>query len=101
MNAVARFETTLSPREVLRACQDIEALHRRRRRIRYGARTLDVDILMYEDVILDTDTLALPHPGLADRIFVLGPLAEIDPDLMHPRLNVTMRALLATAQKGE
>jgi 2-amino-4-hydroxy-6-hydroxymethyldihydropteridine diphosphokinase len=61
-----------------------EARFGRERRERWGARTLDLDLLLYEDYILDTPSLTIPHPHMCDRAFVLLPLAEIAPDWIHP-----------------
>ncbi|MBL7008384.1 MAG: 2-amino-4-hydroxy-6-hydroxymethyldihydropteridine diphosphokinase [Planctomycetes bacterium] len=81
VNAVARFETSLAPLEVLRRLQDAEARRGRRRRIQDGPRTLDLDLLLYPGVSMDGSRLTLPHPRLHQRRFVLEPLAEIAPSL--------------------
>ena len=87
INAVARLETSLSAEALLDALQAIEAGHGRvRSGERWGPRTLDLDILLYGDARIDTARLSVPHPGLAERNFVLYPLAEIVPALEIPGL---------------
>lgn len=84
LNAVARLETTLPPHELLYALQDIENRHGRVRTLRWGARTLDLDLLLYgNDRIITTD-LVVPHPELRRRNFVLIPLLEVAPGLCLP-----------------
>jgi len=77
LNAVAELETTLTPADLLARLLEIEARHGRTRGVRNAARTLDLDLLLYHDVVLATPELTLPHPRLWERPFVLGPLAEI------------------------
>ncbi len=87
VNAVACIETELEPHALLQALVGIEhAQGRRRDGPRWGPRTLDLDLLLYEQRILDTDDLVLPHPRMAERAFVLVPLAEISPELEIPGL---------------
>ena len=84
-NAVIAVETTLLPMVLLRALQTIEnAQGRIRKTERWGARTLDLDILLYNDQIIDLPDLTVPHSGITDRAFVLYPLHEIAPDLQVP-----------------
>jgi len=97
INAVARLETWLEPHDLLRALQAIEQQHGRVRQLRWGARTLDLDLLLYGDAIIDRPELKVPHPGLHQRPFVLYPLQDIDPALMIPgmgRLSDITRACL-------
>jgi len=82
INAVAKLETTLEPQALLAELHQLEARHGRVRGERWGSRTLDLDILLYDDRLIDTSELTVPHPGLYDRNFVLYPLAEIAPDLV-------------------
>ncbi|MCQ8105611.1 2-amino-4-hydroxy-6-hydroxymethyldihydropteridine diphosphokinase [Methylomonas sp. SURF-2] len=79
VNAVMRIQTTLSPPALLRQLQAIENRHGRVRSTRWGARTLDLDILLYDNLILDQADLIVPHPEMAKRGFVLYPLADIAP----------------------
>lgn len=96
LNAVIYIETTLPPLDLLDLLLATESAFGRDRSagIRNGPRTLDLDLLLYDDLILTTDQLILPHPRLAERRFVLGPLAEIAPDTKHPLLSLTLSALL-------
>jgi 2-amino-4-hydroxy-6-hydroxymethyldihydropteridine diphosphokinase len=91
VNAVIAAETTLTPRDLLDRAQAVErALGRdRARERRWGPRTVDIDILAYDDVTLDTHDLTLPHPRLFERAFVLVPLAEIAPDRVIGGVRVT------------
>lgn len=80
-NACLRIETDLTPQALLAACLTIERAHGRERRERWGPRTLDIDILWYDDLEMASDALTLPHPRLTQRAFVLAPLMEIAPDV--------------------
>ncbi len=85
LNTVVLIETTLEPEPLLRALQDIErACGREPGGIRWGPRTMDLDILSYDDRQLTTAVLTLPHPRLHERRFVLEPLVQIAPDWVHP-----------------
>jgi 2-amino-4-hydroxy-6-hydroxymethyldihydropteridine diphosphokinase len=84
VNAVASVQTTLTPQALLAALLVIENRHGRRRAMRNAPRTLDLDLLLYGEEILDQDGLTLPHPRLHERAFVLAPLAEIAPEVMVP-----------------
>jgi len=84
LNAVARVETTLAPLALLRALQAIETRQGRERPFDKAPRTLDLDLLLYGDVVRDSAELTLPHPRLHQRAFVLVPLAEIAPTLVIP-----------------
>lgn len=78
VNAVAKLETSLHPRNLLEALQSVEALFGRTREVRWGARTLDLDLLLYDsDTVDDSPDLIVPHPRLHERAFVLVPLAEV------------------------
>lgn len=79
VNAVVRIKTSLQPIDLLKQCQAIENNHGRKRLVHWGARTLDLDILLYDDCIIDLPDLAVPHRELANRAFVLYPLADIAP----------------------
>lgn len=84
INGVVCLETLLSAHELLAALQDIEKLHGRQRDIRWGARTLDLDILLFNDDTLSTEDLVIPHPRMFERNFVMYPLYEIAPNLAFP-----------------
>lgn len=85
----------LAPSELFAALAEIELRFGRERRDRYAARTLDLDIVALGDLAGEFDGIALPHPRLEERSFVLAPLAEIEPDWVHPVLGHTASALLA------
>jgi len=82
LNAVAALDTALAPLDLLDALQAIEQAHGRERPYRHAPRTLDLDLLLYADLALDTPRLRLPHPRLGERAFVLRPLLEIAPELV-------------------
>ncbi|MDH5485616.1 MAG: 2-amino-4-hydroxy-6-hydroxymethyldihydropteridine diphosphokinase [Gammaproteobacteria bacterium] len=84
INAVIKLETALSPHQLLDALQAIETEQGRQRLRRWGPRTLDLDILLYDDLQMDDERLTLPHAGIAERDFVLYPLQKIDNCLMIP-----------------
>lgn len=86
VNAVAQIETALSPEDLLQGLFGIERAHGRDRSIeqRWGPRTLDLDLLLYGEEVVDVDGLTVPHPRIAERAFVLVPLVEIAPDAVIP-----------------
>jgi 2-amino-4-hydroxy-6-hydroxymethyldihydropteridine diphosphokinase len=86
INAVVELRTALSPAALLAAMQALEQVHGRQRTYRHAPRTLDLDLLLYGQREVRTDTLTLPHPRLHERAFVLQPLLEIAPAARHPGL---------------
>jgi 2-amino-4-hydroxy-6-hydroxymethyldihydropteridine diphosphokinase len=94
LNAVAVIETELTPHDLLQELLKIEAGRERVRAQRNGPRTLDLDLLFYGDEVIDRPGLAVPHPRLQDRRFVLAPLCQIAPDLRHPALGLSVQELL-------
>jgi len=94
LNACATGRTDLTPETLLRKLQQIEAEAGRIRSVRWGPRTLDLDLLLYGEQVIETETLCIPHPEMQHRLFVLAPLAQIGADLVHPTANQTINALL-------
>jgi 2-amino-4-hydroxy-6-hydroxymethyldihydropteridine diphosphokinase len=100
LNAAAAIETTLEPLVLLRVLQAIEARFGRGRTVRWGERTLDLDLLLFDDRVIDSPELTVPHPRLAERRFVLEPLAEIAPDAVEPTTGRTVSGLLRELDRG-
>ena len=90
LNGVMKFNTLYEPMELLRVLQKIENDRNRVRTIHWGPRTLDLDILFYDDLICNSDELIIPHPDIKNRDFVLKPLCEIAPYLIHPVKSLSM-----------
>jgi 2-amino-4-hydroxy-6-hydroxymethyldihydropteridine diphosphokinase len=88
-----KAETSLSAPALLAILKGIERNLGRRPTFRYGPRLIDLDILLYNNLVLDTPMLTIPHPRLAERAFVLIPMVELAPDLRHPVLGKTMLEL--------
>ena len=100
VNAVAAIDTELAPEALLDALQAIETAQGRVRLRRWGPRTLDLDLLLYGHEVLATPRLTVPHPGLAERNFVLYPLAELAPDLVLPDGRTLAELLAQCAAAG-
>ena len=94
LNGVCEVRTSLEPLELLHTLLDIEQEMGRVRLRHWGERNIDLDLLLYEDVVMDTPELKLPHPDMQNRDFVLLPLAEIAPELVHPTLQKTISELV-------
>lgn len=93
LNGAIMLETLYTPEMLLEKLHEIEQEHKRERKVHWGPRTLDLDILLYEDCIMYTDDLVIPHADMQNRIFVLKPLAQIAPYERHPLLGQSIRQM--------
>lgn len=100
LNGVVKVKTLLTPYELLAVCNRIEAEAKRDRTVHWGPRTLDLDILFYDKLILEDEYLTIPHIDIKNRDFVLRPMAEIAPGLVHPVYRKTMTDLLNELKEG-
>lgn len=102
-NSVVEVETELAPAELLKALKQIETTMGRKRvkGKRWGSRIIDLDILFFDNETIDKRNLKIPHPRVPQRRFVLVPLSELAPQLIHPGLNVTVSELLATTKDNK
>lgn len=100
INAVAELETSLTPLDLLDKLQAIENEHGRVRNERWGPRTLDLDILMFGDEVINNERLTIPHPEMTNRSFVLMPLAEINADCLIPGKGLLSSLLISISQDG-
>ncbi|MBH0231815.1 2-amino-4-hydroxy-6-hydroxymethyldihydropteridine diphosphokinase [Halobacillus yeomjeoni] len=94
LNMVIQISTTLSPFQLLNVCQSVEADLGRRRVVKWGPRTIDLDILLFNQENMETERLIIPHPSMQDRAFVMVPLAEIAPQVIIPGLNQTAQMII-------
>lgn len=101
LNQVIEIETTLKPVELLEACQSVEEKLGRERTVRWGPRTIDLDLLLYNEEIIELDQLLIPHPRMVQRAFVLVPLTELDSEIHIPTVNKTVKQQLASLSKEE
>lgn len=101
VNAVVSGTTTLKPLELLEMMQAIEQTMGRRPGVTFGPRLIDLDLLFYDTVQIETRKLTVPHPLIPQRAFVLKPLAEIAPNLMHPVMYYTVSQLLQDAEDAD
>lgn len=95
LNVVLEINTDLEPFELLNQLQYIELNLGRTRTDKWGIRTIDIDILYYDDMIINTDQLTIPHPLIQERKFVLVPLAELAPAMLHPKFQLSNADMLA------
>lgn len=100
LNAAIGLETLLDPEALLEVLHEIENAAGRERTLRWGPRTLDLDILFYDKLVYESDTLVIPHPDLHNREFVLKPLSNIAPNYRHPLLGMTVNQELAELEKS-
>ena len=101
LNLAISLETELQPRQLLEVIHEIEADLDRVRIIRWGPRTIDIDIVFYEDWIIDEEDLHIPHIDFANRPFVLEPVCQIEPDLVDPRTGNTVMELLRELRQSK
>ncbi|MCE4957961.1 2-amino-4-hydroxy-6-hydroxymethyldihydropteridine diphosphokinase [Macrococcoides caseolyticum] len=94
LNGVVEVMTTLTPIALLNEIQSIELKLGRKREVHWGPRTIDLDIILYDDQVIDNERLKVPHPYMHERSFVLIPLNEIAPDAVHPVLNKEINELV-------
>jgi 2-amino-4-hydroxy-6-hydroxymethyldihydropteridine diphosphokinase len=96
LNAVIKIETSRAPLDLLNQLQAIQrAAGRKQGGVRFGPRILDLDILLYDQVVMESSALTIPHPRMHKRRFVLQPICDIDPAVVHPLLHADMKTLLA------
>ena len=96
LNLVIKGSTELAPQKVLAFIKEMEVVLGRKETFRFGPRLIDLDILFYDDLVLNSPDLTIPHPRLCERAFVLIPLAEIAPDFTHPVTRKTIRQLASS-----
>lgn len=101
LNQVVQVETALDPEGLLSVTQGIENKLGRKRLIRWGPRVIDLDILLYGNSVVNTPDLIIPHPRMYERQFVLAPLREITPDILHPDGSSTREHLEALRRRGD
>ena len=94
VNCVILLQTELAPKELFNHLQNIEKIMGREKDIKWGPRSIDLDIILCEDLILEDEGLTIPHPFMHERRFVLIPMNEIAPDVIHPVLNKSVEELL-------
>lgn len=94
LNLAIECSTNLTPFDLLREIKKLEIKLGRENTIKYGPRIIDIDIILYDNLILKSDTLTIPHPLMHKREFVLKPLCEIAPYLIHPEFKVSLKELL-------
>jgi 2-amino-4-hydroxy-6-hydroxymethyldihydropteridine diphosphokinase len=101
LNTVVEIGTDLEVRKLLKTCQEIENEMGRIRTERWGPRVIDIDILIYGDLVISTKELIIPHPLFHEREFVLRPMADIVPDLIHPVMDLSIRELLEGIEESD
>jgi len=100
VNAAMIVETPLAPSELLAHLKSVEASMGRTRTVRWGPRTIDLDIIFIEEMVIEAEGLRVPHPGADERAFVMVPLAEIAPDFVHPVTGATLAGIAGGLDKS-
>lgn len=101
LNAVCKIQTLASPENLVSRLQEIEKSLKRERNIRWGPRTIDLDVLFYDDLVTDNEKIIIPHPRLHERLFVLKPLCDISPYLVHPILKERCYTIMESLENDE
>ncbi len=101
INTAIKIETSLSPEEILSKCKEVERRIGRVDSFRWGPRLVDLDLLLFEDRVLSSERLEIPHPQMEKREFVLRPLIELEPELIHPELNIPLKELLTKTEEDK
>jgi 2-amino-4-hydroxy-6-hydroxymethyldihydropteridine diphosphokinase len=101
LNMAVKCETNLEPESLLKRLKQLEVQLGREQSFRWGPRLIDIDILFYDNIILESESLIIPHPHLHERAFVLVPLADIAPDFIHPVLKKTIKELLTGVDSND
>lgn len=101
LNAAVKIQTTLTPLDLLVKLKNIESKLKRKNAVHWGPRTIDLDILFYDDLVFSSSNLSIPHPLLHKRVFVLRPLVDIAPGLMHPQYKRSIKDLLKGFKNNE
>ena len=101
LNQVIKIETDLEPGDLLVYIKNIENLIGREETFRFGPRSIDIDILFYDDLVIDTPPLIIPHTSIPERAFVLLPMADLSSNFRHPALGVTIGTLLGKVDKKD
>ena len=99
LNGAIEIETIFSPEELMKELLRIEAELKRKRIIKDGPRTIDLDILLYDNLITDDEFVTVPHPRMEERLFVMEPLNEIAPNVIHPMLNKRISTIYKELEK--
>lgn len=100
LNQVLKAQTYLQPEQLLKHIKRLEVALGRKATFRNGPRMIDIDILMYDDLVLNTSILTLPHPHMHERGFVLLPMMDIAPDVVHPLTGKSVREMLVSCNLG-
>lgn len=100
LNGVFKIKTLYSPEELLERLHEEEDNASRERIIHWGPRTLDLDIILYDDLVMSTDNLVIPHPDMTNRTFVMEPLCQIDPYVVHPRYGLNAKEILCKLKQS-